>query len=178
MKKIRINRVGISFIMLLLFTGCDKVKNLLDVTFTTDRVEITFTVNPSAAGAFSSTQEVVQSDLNQQISDNGGSTGDLKSVELDTCSLLVVTPERNLNPFQSLEVWVQATGEAEKKIAWVENIPENVTSVVLSLSSDDIKSLLDKDQYTVTVKGVLDSALETAIDLKAVVKYNVVVGPK
>jgi hypothetical protein len=169
---------GILFIGLLLVTGCDKVKNLLDVTFTTSSTEVTFTVNPIAAGPFTSTQSIVQSDLNDQISSNGGSIDALKSVELNECTINVVTPDRNLNPFQSIAVYAQVTGQSEQKIAWADSIPNGVTTVNLTLSSDDIKSLIDQSQYTVTVKGVLDGALETAIDLKAIVTYNVVVGPK
>jgi hypothetical protein len=178
MKKNWMIITGVGFAVLLSLAGCNKVKDLLNVTFTTNNVEATFTVEPAAAGNFTSTQNVVTSDLKDQISSQGGNIGSLKSVEVDTCTISVVTAERNLNAFQSVEVWVQVTGQAEKKIAWIDNVPDNVTAVGLAILSDDIKALIDNDQYTVTVKGVLDSALETAIDLKATIKYKVVVGAK
>jgi hypothetical protein len=178
MKKTGTISLGLTFIMLLLFSGCDKVKNLLDVTFTSDSTSVDFRVDSSAAGAFTSTQVVVQSDLNQQITDNGGSISELKSVEIQGCKIVVLSADRNLNAFQSLEVYAEVTGQAEKKLAWIDNVPENVTSVELSLSSDDIKSLIDQDQYTITVKGVLDNALAPSINLRAIVRYKVVVGPK
>ncbi len=169
---------GISLVMLLTLSRCNKIKDLLDVTFTTSSINAIFTVNPAAAGDYSSTQTVVQSDLNDQITSHGGSIASVKSIEIDSCIISVVTANRNLNPFKSIEVYAQVTGQAEKEIAWIENIPDNVTAVGLTLLTDDIKALIDNDSYTVTVKGVLDSALVTAIDLKATIKYKVVVGPK
>jgi len=162
----------------IVFSGCSKVKDLLDVTFTANSVEVAFTVDSAAAGTYTSADQVVTSDLNEQITSNGGSVGALKSIELTACTINVVTADRNLDPFKSMEVWVKVTGQTDKKIAWNDSVPTGVTSVPLLISADDIKDLLDQDQYTVTVKGVLDGALEKAIDLKAILTYKVVVSPK
>jgi hypothetical protein len=178
MKRNRMKIVIVFFMGLLVFSGCNQVKDLLDVTFNANEVDVSFTVNPAAAGVYTTTDQVVTSDLNDQIASNGGNISALKSVALQECTINVVTAGRNLDPFQSVEVWVKVTGQPEKEIAWNESIPTGVTSVPLSISADDIKALIDQDQYTVTVKGILDGGLETAIDLQAVLKYKVVVGPK
>jgi hypothetical protein len=178
MKRKWMKIVIVFFMGLLVFSGCNQVKDLLDVTFTADNVTVSFTVNPAAAGAYSTTDQVVTSDLNDQIASNGGNISALKNVELQECTINVVTAGRNLDPFQSVEVWVKVDGQPDKEIAWNESVPAGVTSVPLSISGDDIKALIDQDQYTVTVKGILDGALETAIDLQAILKYKVVVGPK
>jgi hypothetical protein len=79
-------------VVIILFSGCNKLKDALEVNFTTNGTEITFTVNPSAAGDYSITKEISQSDVNQEIKDNGGDVGKLKSVKLDNCIFEVVTP--------------------------------------------------------------------------------------
>jgi hypothetical protein len=177
MKRTLLKLLSISSLVILLFPGCDKAKDLLDISFTSNSVDAYFTVNPSSAGAYSSTETIVSSDMSDQISSNGGNISSLKSIELETCTITVQSADRNLNPFQSLEVYINVPGVGEKKVAWVDNVPTNVTYVALSISSDDIKTLIDQDQYTVTVRGILDGALDPAIDLKATITYKVVVSP-
>jgi hypothetical protein len=156
--------------------SCDKVNDLLDISFTTDYVEATFTVNPSDAGEYTFTETVMQSDLQQEISDNGGSIGNLKEVTIEEATLEVVSPGKNLDAFSWVEVYVSTPTIAEAMVASIETIPDGQTSVALQLSEEDLKNLLEEDEYTVRVVGELDEPITESIDLKIKIKYDVVVG--
>jgi hypothetical protein len=157
--------------VILLFSGCKKITDKLDITITTDETEITFTVNPSPAGDYTFIQDSLQSDLDQQIANNGGDASKIKSVTVNECNFDVVTPDRFLDEFKSVELDLNST-----KVAWKDNIPVSSISEKLIIAHDDLNSILHKDMYTVTAKGTLDQELKTAITIKARIKYSVKVG--
>jgi hypothetical protein len=168
MKRIKILTPSLFVVAILLFSGCDKLKDALEINFTTDEIDVTFTVNPTPAGEYSSTEEVVQSDLEQQITDNGGDVDKIKSIKIESCVLEVVTPDRTFNEFQSAELHLDQT-----KVAWIDNIPENSTSEILNFSQDNLDSFLQNETYTAVAKGTLDQELTNAITIKAKIKYSV-----
>jgi hypothetical protein len=176
MKKLRIITPTFIIVVFLLFSGCKKIKEALQVTFTTDETEITFTVNPSPAGDYTFTQEIIQSELDQEIEDNGGDIGKIKSVKIDECIFEVVTPDRNFNEFKSIELYLKSATIAQKRVAWIDDIPSNSTSETLTISNENLQSFLEEDSYTATAKGTLDEELKVAITIKAKVKYRVTVG--
>jgi len=62
------------------------------------------------------------------------------------------------------------------RIAWIDNIPANSTSVIATTSDTELKSFLDETSNTATAKVTLDQALTTAITIKATINYKVTVG--
>ena len=168
MKKLNFLSLAVPMSILFLSVGCDKIKDALDITFTTNEIEITFTVNPAPAGDYTSTQQVVQSDLKQQIEDNGGDASKIRSIKIEECKFEVVTPDRTFKEFQSANLYLNTT-----KIAWVDNIPESSTSETMTFTQDNLDSFLTDETYTGVAKGVLDQELTTAITIKAKIKYSV-----
>jgi hypothetical protein len=168
MKKNKLLTPALVLVTFLLFSGCDKLKEALEISFTTNEIDATFTVNPTPAGEYTSTQEVIQSDLKQQIKDNGGDIDKIKSIKVEECILEVVTPDRTFKEFKSADLYLNTT-----KIGWIDNIPENSTSEILSFSQDDLESFLEDDSYTAVAKGTLDQELTSAITIKAKIKYSV-----
>ena len=163
--------------VVLLMTSCDWFDKILSVDFTTSSTDVSFILDPTSAGSHELKVKVFESDLEQEIKDNGGDIKNLKSVEMEEATAMVLTSDQTLDPFQSLEVIVSADGMPDKKVAWVDNIPDGVTSVDLSITTDELKDLLNQDKYTVTINGVLDHDLTESIEMKVSVKYHVTVGP-
>lgn len=163
--------------LVLLMSSCDWFNKILSVDFNTNSADVSFTVDPTGAGSHQLKVDVIQSDLEQEIKDNGGDISNLKSVQMEQATAMVISAGRNLDAFQSLEVIVSSDGNPDDTIAWVDNIPTGVTSVDLTVTTDELKSIIDQDQYTVTINGVLDEDLTESIDLKVSVIYHVTVGP-
>jgi hypothetical protein len=62
------------------------------------------------------------------------------------------------------------------RIAWVDNIPDGLSSIIATTSNTELKGFMDETSNTATAKVTLDQALTTAITIKATLKYTVVVG--
>jgi hypothetical protein len=176
MKRLKLLTPALMLFAILLFSGCNKIKDALEVTFTTDETEITFTVDPSHAGAYTFTQQIIQSELNQEIENNGGDISKIKSVKIDKCILEVVTPDRNLNEFKSFDLYLNSAKISQKRVAWIEDIPLNSTSEIISISDENLQGFLEEDMYTIVAKGTLDMDLKVAITIKAKIEYTVTVG--
>jgi hypothetical protein len=172
--------LSLSFMIALLLgitVSCDLFDNVLDINFDTDYVEVTFTVNPSEAGPYTFTQEILQSDLQQQIEDNGGSIGNLKSVNIKEVVIEVASAGRDLNAFDQFDVFMSAASIDEIKVASVGTIPDGATSAALQIEQSDVKKFLNEDEYTVKISGELGEAITEPINLVAKIKYEVTVGP-
>lgn len=160
------------FVFLCLMNSCE----LLDITFTTGDDEITFTVNPSEAGEYVLTEELLQSELKQEIEDHGGNMDNLKQVTVNEAVLNVLTAGKNLNPFEWVEVYISTPNISEKLIASVSSIPDGTTSIALQLSGEDLKALVEEEEYTIRVVGELGESIDEAIDCVLKIKYDVEVG--
>jgi hypothetical protein len=157
-------------------SDCKKLKDALDKNFTTDETELTFTINPASTGEHTFALQVVSSDIIKQITDAGGDVGKIKSIKINECVFEVVSQGRNFDEFQSFDLYLSDGSADPVKVAWIDNIPENSFSQTLTLVDQDFKDLLNGDTYNVTIKGVLDKNLETALDVKAKIKYSITVG--
>lgn len=173
----KLNLLILASMLMFLMSSCDWFSKILSVDFDTNSTDVSFTVDPTSAGSHQLKLEVIKSDLAQEIKDNGGDIKNLKSVQLQKATAMVISAGRNLDAFQSLDVIVRTDGQADKKVAWVDNIPQGSTSVDLSITTDELKGLIDQDQYTIIINGVLSQDLKESIDLKVSVVYHVTVGP-
>jgi len=56
---------------------------------------------------------------------------------------------------KKIEIYIEADGLAEKKIAWMEDIPQTgLKSIELEVSSEDLKEYIKKDEYKLRTKTV------------------------
>ncbi len=71
---------------------------------------------------------------------------------------------------KSIEIFISAAGMDEIRIAWKENIPANVGSLLeLETSTTDLKEYIKKDQFKLRVSTVTDEVLtaDHQIDVKS-----------
>jgi hypothetical protein len=166
---------AVAGLLLAVFTGCEKIKDKVAVTFDSDYVYIDFTVNPDDAGTYSETIEVVDSDLESLIEAEGQDIGELQSVKIKD-AVVEVTGLGNLDPFGSLVITLEAPGKELVKVAEVTSVPLGLTEIELTREGVDLSPYLKSDQYTIKVKTVLDQDLETAMNMQARVRYAIKVG--
>jgi hypothetical protein len=176
MKRISIKGLLMAFMLAGTMVSCGLVEDLLDVSFTTGYDEVSFTVNPSDAGEYLFTEEYLQSDLEQEIADEGGDINNLKEVTINEAILEVVTAGKNLDPFDWVEVYISTPSIDEVMVASAEVIANGQVSVELQIAGDDLKNILEEEEYTVRVVGELGESIDEAIDLLIKIKYDVVVG--
>jgi hypothetical protein len=162
-------------IVLLAFSGCEELLNKIGVTINSDYTDIDFTVNPDKAGTYMETIEIVDSDLDSLIEAEGQDMGELNSVKIKD-ALMQVRGEGNLDPFKSFLLTIEAPGKEVVKIAEVTEVPAGLTEMPLTKEEVDLSDYLKSDQYTIKVKTVLDQDLETHMNMRARVRFEIKVG--
>jgi len=150
--------------------------DLLQISFSTDYQEVSFTVNPSEAGEYTLVEKVIQSDINEEIEANGGNVANLESVILEEVILEVITDGKNLDPLSSLQVFISAPSVPEVLIASANNIADGAESVVFTIPSQELKSFLEGDEYTVRMTGILVESISEEIAMKLKFRFKVTVG--
>jgi hypothetical protein len=152
--------------------SCD-LTDIVDINFTSDQQSVDFTIAPASAGDYYEQVEVVTTDIKKQIEDNGGSIDNLKSIKVSDLSIEIVSGATNLDAFKSFELKITATGAADKKLAWIDDVPLGVTSAAPSYITEDIKDYVGQDTYTIKLSGILRSAITNDVVLRTKAHFDV-----
>ena len=80
----------------------------------------------------------------------------IQQIVIKKMVLTIKTPESATWDFlKNIEIYIDADGLDEKKIAWMDNIPKTgKKSIELDLSGDDLKEYIKKDEYKLRTKTV------------------------
>lgn len=179
MKKSIYYLISVAIFAVVAISSCDLIDELLEIDFNTDFKEIHFTIEPSDADVYTFFESNIMSDLAEEISDNGGSIDNLRKVTLDS-SYIEVEPfdNGNLDALAWGEVYIKAPPDYPELVlvASVYGIPEGVRSIRFAIAGEDVRNMLQQDQYTIIMKGELDKEVVIALNLILNLRYNVEVG--
>ena len=91
----------------------------------------------------------------------------VEEVRLTSLNLTIESPTNGDFSFlESIEIYIAAEGYQETKIAWKENIAENVgNSLVLEVANSDLKDFIKQDKFTLKVKTITDEVIDQDYEL-------------
>ena len=133
-------------------------------------------MNPLEAGLYRFVEKILQSDIQAEIEENGGSIDNLRDITIKEAKLEMLTPGQNLDAFESVRVYIESENHDEMLIGSVENINDGRLQVNLNVTEESLKEILEDEEYIVRVGGVLSDDVETILDLAVKIKYKVKVG--
>lgn len=133
-------------------------------------------MNPLEAGLYTFVEKILQSDIQAEIEENGGSIDNLRDITIKEAKLEMLTPGQNLDAFESVRVYIESENHDEMLIGSVENINDGRLQVNLNVTEESLKEILEDEEYIVRVGGVLSDDVETILDLAVKIKYKVKVG--
>ncbi|MCX8019157.1 MAG: hypothetical protein N2747_01535 [Chitinophagaceae bacterium] len=67
----------------------------------------------------------------------------------------------NFNFLNSIELYIQAEGLAERKIAWKQPVPENTNTFTCDIAGEDLKDYIRKDKFKIKVVTRTDQLITT-----------------
>lgn len=80
----------------------------------------------------------------------------LRKMELN----LLSPPDGDLSFLNSVSIYISADGLNEVRIAWAENIPDDLGAYLeLETTDEDLKAFIKKDTYTLRVKVLTDKVI-------------------
>jgi hypothetical protein len=159
-------------------SSCDLVEDLLDINFETGWKHIPFTVDPENAGEITYHKTYIQSDLVEEIEDNGGNIDNLENVEVSEGRVAVLSSGRSFDPFAWIEVYLRAPGDTDSSlVASATDVNNGATLIEMVVDPISLNDILAQDEYVVTILGELDQDLTESLNLEVQLKYDVTVSP-
>ena len=120
-----------------------------------------FTINPTEAGEYNFTEEVVTTDIQQVLDDNNLKEKKLKSVVIKEIKATIQPNSHasNFNILESGKIYMHGEGMKEVTVAWWPSpVPQNVSTVILDNSSDEMKDHILSGKLYFSGLGMLNAA--------------------
>ncbi len=152
--------IFIGLIALISLTGCKKVDELTQFEVDYD-TKVTVPATADINLPFSVTSPDVPSNSYSTFAANQTRKDLIDEIVLRKFDLSLNSPEKGDFSFlKSIEIFIEASGVPELKVAWAENIPESVGNYLeLKTSSADLKEYIKLDEFSFRVKTVTDEAI-------------------
>ena len=98
----------------------------------------------------------IPSNSEEEFESNNTAKNLIEKIVLTSLSMEITSPEDSSFDFlKNIEVYIEADGLEEKKIAWLEDIPKTgLKKIELETSPDDLKEFIKKDNYKLRTKTV------------------------
>ncbi len=99
---------------------------------------------------------------------NDTRTNLIEQINLTNMSMNIKSPTSQTFDFlKSIEIYINADGVDEKKIAWIDDISQTgLTTIVLETGSDDLKDYIKKDSYTLRSHTVTRQLISNTTDIE------------
>lgn len=157
----------------LLVSSCEMFSDLIDISFDTDNYTVDFTVNPSTAGEHTLTEKIMQSDIEAQIEEYGGDIVNLEKIAVSEAKITILTEGATFDTFEWIRVYVSTAEVPETLVGSASISADGLTQIILELSEEDLKEILEAEEYTLKITGSLGEELVIAIDMSLTLKYKV-----
>jgi len=92
----------------------------------------------------------------------------IEEITLTNMSMTITSPATQTFDFlKTIEIYINAEGVDEKKIAWIENIPQTgLTKITLTTVDDDLKDYIKKDEYKLRSRTVTRQMISKSTDIE------------
>ena len=102
----------------------------------------------------------------------------VKDVSLSKLELVITDPQtENFNFLKKIEIYISAEGKNEVKIAYLEEIPQNVNTITLNSTNAKLDEYITGDSYTIGTRATLVKAVTNDVTIKANMRFKVTADP-
>jgi hypothetical protein len=175
-------RIVKAFLLLLTagcLASCEKVAEFVEPptnSMDTEYYEMDFTVESSDKNGFQIfSEETYSNDINNLLVQAGFNPDKIESVILKEATVNlegnVNYPDFDILKFIELTVYTDLL--REKKVAWSDPVPADLSSLTLDLSEENLLPYFREGTFIITVQGFLKQRIYENLDLHARVKFRV-----
>ncbi len=172
------NNLRIYFFSVLIFlsvTRCKKLDKLtqFDIVYHT---EITISSGIPMDLPFDIPTPPIETNSAQEFENNNTHKDLIEEIKLKKMELTITDPANGRFDFlRSIEIYIQADGLPEKKIAWKDNIPDTIGNTLeLETTGDDLQEYIKKDSFSLKTKVVTDQIIsrDYTVDITTIFHVN------
>lgn len=172
-------RVLFALTLLLALTSiaCDKIDDLL--TFYINHDETIEIKSYFPVGTVAPISPIpVTTNSSEDFKNNKTQAELVKNVVLDKLELVITDPQtENFNFLKKIEIYISAEGKPEIKIAYLEQIPQNVNKIELISTNAKLDEYIKGESYTIGTRATLAKAVTNDITIKANMRFKVTADP-
>ncbi len=159
---------------LILTSACKKIDDLL-----------TFQVNYTSKVAYPPTSGInlpfdlltpeITTNAETEFSSRNTNKDLIDKIILKEMKLTITSPsDQRFDFLSSVEVYIQAEGLGELKIAEITNVPDNIGTVVnLTVAGNDLTPYIKKDKFKLRAKTVTDKAISKQVNVDIYSQYEI-----
>lgn len=150
----------------LLFTSCEKVKELTQFSIETN-TEITIPATAGINFPIEFQTPDVQTNSESTFENNDTRTDLIEEVRLDECNLSITSPSTGTFDFlKSVEIYISGDNLPEVLIAEKQDIQNgNGSEMSLDTTGEDLKEYLKNESYNLRVEVVTDQTIGSSYDI-------------
>ena len=110
----------------------------------------------------------IRTNSEETFTNNETRTNLIDRIVLTEMSMNITSPESQSFDFlKSIEIYINAEGVEEKKIAWNVDVPQTgLSSIDMETSEDDLKEYITKDEYTLRSHTVTRQLISSSTDIE------------
>ena len=102
----------------------------------------------------------------------------VKDVTLNRLNLTVTDPQgENFNFLKKIEIYISSENKAEVKIAYLEEVPANATTLNLKSTNAALDEFIKGETYNIRTKASLAKPLTRNTTIKADMRFKVTADP-
>lgn len=159
---------------LILTSACNKINDLLtfQVNYTS---KVSFPPSSAINLPFDLFTPEITTNAETEFSSRNTNKDLVDKITLKEMKLTITSPtDQRFDFLASMEVYIQADGLGELKIAETANVPDNIGNVLsLTVAGNDIAPYIKKDKFKLRVKTVTDKAYTKQINVDVYSQYDI-----
>lgn len=160
--------------MILILNSCDDLDKYtkFDLNFTQ---EVTIKASTSVKLPFNLPTPPVSTNSESAFKTNNTNKDLVEEINLTKLQLKVLSPAgEDFSILKSIEVSISAAGLPTEKVAWLDAVPTGQSTILLDVSSTDLKDYIFADEFTLNVNTVTDemNTRDYQIEIKSVFNVN------
>jgi hypothetical protein len=102
----------------------------------------------------------------------------IQEIKLESLSLAITSPaNQNFDFMKDIYLFINADGLDEQRYAFIENIPDGLTTITLNADGVDLAEYIKKDKFSLRVEAVQDKTMTRDIDVSAAMVFDVKANP-
>jgi hypothetical protein len=160
-------RIMILFLMVFALSQCDQLNELtkFDVDYNTS---ITISSSDGINVPFEIATPEITTNSESEFAMNDTRVDLVQEITLSHLTMVITSPANgNFDFLNAIEIYIDAEGLGEKKVAWKDDIPETIGDVLeLETSDIDLKEYIKKDAFKLRVKTTTDKLISEDNDIE------------
>ncbi|MFD3003716.1 hypothetical protein ACFS7Z_25395 [Pontibacter toksunensis] len=160
-----------------LSVACEKVDDLL--TFYIEEKEVITIESHFPVGALVPLTPITVTTNSEETFKNNKTRAELvKDVTLNRLNLTITNPQgENFNFLKKIEIYISSEKKAEVKLAYLEEVPANATTLNLKSTNAELDEFIKGDTYSIRTQAVLAKPVSRDITIKADMRFKVTADP-